>query len=110
MSEQDGDPQGPVAEPISRRLFTTATLATVLGCARSAPLPAPPPPPPPPAPVPSPRPVGEPTPAPETADAPRPLVERPLFRAYPTLHERLPWGSLGTLPTPIAGAAELGQH
>ncbi len=113
MSEQDGDPRGRVAEPISRRLFTASTLATLLGCAKAAPLPAsstPPRPPPPPAPVPSSRPVQEPIPVPETAVAPRPVAPRPLFRAYPTLHERLPWVPLGTLPTPIARAADLGQH
>ncbi len=113
MSEEGGDHEGSARGPISRRLFTTATVATLMGCTTPA---LPPvsrplaPDPQPPAPPPPPRPAGAPAPPPEVAVTSRPPAERPLSRAYPTLRERLPWVSLGTLPTPVEQAAGLGQH
>jgi D-cysteine desulfhydrase len=109
MAKPGGDPQGPDGTPISRRLFTTAALATLVGCARPAqrtalvPMRA--------APVRVAAPE-EPLPrrAVEAERAPPDLDLRPLLRTHPALREKLPFVRLGLLPTPVERAVALGEH
>jgi D-cysteine desulfhydrase len=95
---------------ISRRLFTTAALASLVGCARSelpptsAPMrvgPAAPGPPPV---------QQEPSLAREVVVASPARAERPLFRTHPALREKVPWVPLGTFPTPVERAVDLGAR
>ena len=109
MSKPGGDHQRQEGTPISRRLFTTATLATLVGCTRPVQRPAL---------LPvrvTPTPIAPPA-DPSTSrsrdaeGAPPDRAPVPLLRAHPALRQTLPFVRLGLLPTPVEHAVALGQH